>query len=73
MNLRCLSKSPGLKWVLTLQESFYILVSPSCYFSIVPHIVTHRGNERPSLCKNVLQTTYTACTAGLKSVLLVKQ
>lgn len=77
MNLRCthkhLSKSPGIKWVLTLQGSFYTLVSPSHYISIVPHIVKYRGNKRPSLCKNVLQTTYIACTAGLKSALLVKQ
>lgn len=77
MNLRCthkqLSKSPGLKWALTLQDSFYTVVSPSHYISIIPHIVKYRGNKRPSLCKNVLQTTYIACTAGLKSAPLVKQ
>lgn len=77
MNLRCthkcLSKSPGLKWVLTLQDSFYTAVSPSHYVFIVPHIVKYRGNKRLSLCKNVLQTTYTVCTAGLNSTLPVKQ
>lgn len=77
MNLRCihkhLSESPGLKWVLTLQDSFYTMVSPNHYISIVPHIVKYRGNKRSCLCKNVLQTTYTACTAALKTVLLVKQ